>query len=58
MGLVENVVLIPHGVPAAEPTPEPRDKQAFTIATYGFRTSWKGLPELVEAVSLLKNTGE
>lgn len=58
MGLVENVVLIPIGVPAAELTAEPRDKQAFTIATYGFALPGKGLPELVEAVSLLKNTGE
>ena len=58
MGLIESVVLIPLGVPEAELTAELRDDQVFTIATYGFALPGKGLPELVEAVSLLKKSGE
>jgi len=58
MGLVENVVLIPLGVPAAEPLQEHREGQEFTIASYGFALPGKGLSELVEAVSLLKKAGD
>jgi glycosyltransferase involved in cell wall biosynthesis len=58
MGLVENVVLMPHGVPAVESVEDCPERQNFTIASYGFALPGKGLSELVEAVSLLEKAGE
>jgi len=56
-GLVENLVLFPHGVldtsaPHTERLPVP------TIATYGFCLPHKGLEQVVEAVALLRDAGE
>jgi len=60
LGLVENVTLFPHGVlpvispPALRKQPE---TAPFTIGSYGFFLPNKGLPELVEAVSILQAGG-
>ncbi|WP_321871300.1 glycosyltransferase family 4 protein [Burkholderia ubonensis] len=55
-GLIENVVLFPHGIlDVPEPTPRQRDVVP-TVATYGFCLPHKGLAEIVEAVALLRDT--
>jgi glycosyltransferase involved in cell wall biosynthesis len=56
-GLLDNVTLFPHGVldwpepPARPPGP------SFRIASYGFFLPHKGLPQLVEAIALLRRDG-
>lgn len=55
--LVENVVLFPHGIldTPITPTLEP---PVPTIATYGFCLPNKGLEQVVEAIGLLRDSGE
>lgn len=64
LGLVDNVALFPHGIRdysspqrSANDTGIPSRKSSFTIASYGFFLPHKGLPELIEAVALLKQWG-
>ncbi|AOI69664.1 glycosyltransferase family 4 protein [Burkholderia ubonensis] len=55
-GLVENVVLFPHGI-LDVPEAAPRQRDAVpTVTTYGFCLPHKGLAEVVEAVALLRDT--
>lgn len=56
--LIDNVCLFPHGVVAAQnaigsSNPIPAGKP-ITIASYGFFLPNKGLPELIEAIHLLR----
>ena len=59
-GLLDTVALLPHGAPApmAEPVPaRPLGvSDAVTIGCYGFLLPGKGVPELIEAVALLRRT--
>jgi glycosyltransferase involved in cell wall biosynthesis len=65
LGLIENVTLFPHGIrednsysgvkSANIKTPK---VGVFTIASYGFFLPHKGLLELIQAVALLKQSGE
>jgi hypothetical protein len=57
VGLVENVVLLPFGVPIVERCARGVENEEFTISTYGFALPGKGLPELVEAMALLREGG-
>lgn len=60
LGIIENVTLFPHGFPAFES----RDREEIktdlrisaspVISTYGFLVPHKGLLELIEAVSMLR----
>lgn len=56
-GLVENVVLFPHGVLETPMTAE-LEIPVPTLATYGFCLPHKGLEQVVEAVGLLRDSGE
>lgn len=57
LGLVDNVAIVPHGIPTFEAlSPAPRNSR-FRIASYGFCLPHKGLPQLVEAVSLMISEG-
>lgn len=60
MRLVENVALFPHGIIDHVPsTPmKPGLSAHRIIASYGFFLPHKGLPELVEAVALMRQAGE
>lgn len=56
-GLLDNVTLFPLGM-LDWPEPIPRAAPAtFTIASYGFFLPHKGLPQLVEALALLRKQG-
>lgn len=56
-GLLDNVTLFPHGIlDWPEPAPRPAAK-TFEIASYGFFLPHKGLPQLVEALALLRGEG-
>ncbi|MBU4613020.1 glycosyltransferase [Achromobacter sp. GG226] len=61
-GLVDNVQLLPHGVPAAPPEPSPawREARGLTgrrvIAMYGFLLPHKGAQVLVQAFARLART--
>lgn len=58
LSLVDNVAIIPHGVPPyAAQNREWATDDAPVIASYGFCLPHKGLPELVDAVALLKDQG-
>ncbi len=61
LGLVENVTLFPHGcLPASAQAlaPDASDPdRAIVLGTYGFLLDNKGLPELIEAVGLLRKRG-
>ena len=64
-GLLDNVTLFLHGVldwpePALAPASAPAPRKvagSFTIASYGFFLPHKGLPQLVEALALLRGQG-
>lgn len=57
IGLIDNVALFPHGV-VDWPDPQPTSiTSQFTIASYGFFLPHKGLPQLIDAVSLLVSSG-
>ncbi len=64
LGLVDNVALFPHGIrDYTPPTKVLRCSSAgeetlFTIASYGFFLPQKGLLELIDAVSLLRQNGQ
>ncbi len=58
LGLVGNVALLPHGAPAPLPAREPRaltrGTDAPLIGSHGFFLPRKGLPQLIEALALLR----
>jgi glycosyltransferase involved in cell wall biosynthesis len=57
LGLVDNVVLIPHGAPDVVRTNHVRSltgNDTVTIGSYGFLLRDKGIPHLIEAAGLLK----
>ncbi len=56
LGMVENVSLFPHGIPAWQPI-ERKKNDTFTLATYGFFLPHKGLLEIIDTVALLKKRG-
>ena len=64
LGLVGNVMLLPHGAPAPYQTPlAAREPRALTrgtdaplIGCHGFFLPRKGLPQLVEALALLRRS--
>lgn len=56
-GLVENLAMFPHGV-LDVPAQHGARLPIPTIATYGFCLPHKGLEQVVEAVALLRDTGE
>jgi glycosyltransferase involved in cell wall biosynthesis len=57
LGLVDNVMLFPLGLVNKGQASLPRRNTPPLIASFGFCFPNKGLPELVEAVSLLKREG-
>lgn len=59
LGLIENVMLLPHGVVVNCELSRSRKEQQSTplLASFGFCFPNKGLLELVEAVSVLKQQG-
>jgi glycosyltransferase involved in cell wall biosynthesis len=58
LGLIDNVALFPHGVLSRSDTVPPRAKIGeATIATYGFALPHKGLPEMLQALCLLRDRG-
>lgn len=59
IGLINNVMLLPHGIISRRRTAPSllRQKTIPLIASFGFCFPNKGLLELVEAVSILKNEG-
>ncbi len=58
LGLVDNLALLPHGAPPQARPREPRtlvpDADAPLIGCYGFFLPRKGLPQLIEALTLLR----
>ncbi|QWD02522.1 glycosyltransferase [Polynucleobacter paneuropaeus] len=56
LGVVDNVVLIPHGIMKINEA-NSRFEKVPTIATYGFCFPHKGLLEIIDAVSLLRDQG-
>ncbi|NNV18870.1 glycosyltransferase [Ochrobactrum pseudogrignonense] len=60
-GLVENVAIFPHGIldfeGSANSAYNRTDKDAFTVATYGFFLPHKGLIETIQAFDLLREKG-
>lgn len=57
-GLVSNVALFPHGILNFRTRKDSNlTGERFTVASYGFFLPHKGLLELIEAVSLLKERG-
>jgi glycosyltransferase involved in cell wall biosynthesis len=57
LGVTENLVLFPLGILDLDAIPDLSISEEPTIATYGFCLPHKGLEQVVEAVSLLKNDG-
>ncbi len=58
LGLIDNVALFPLGVLSRSDTVPPRAKIGeATIATYGFALPHKGLPEMLQALCLLRDRG-
>ena len=59
-GVVDNVTLLPHGAMPAHPTYHPRKLDPATdapvIGSTGFFLPGKGLPQLVEALGVLRRT--
>lgn len=56
LGLVDNVILFPHGVLSWVP-PVKTTTPCFTVATYGFFLPHKGLFETVQAIKQLREKG-
>lgn len=55
---VDKLVLFPHGIlDVAEPVRMPADRIP-SVATYGFCLPHKGLPEVLEAIGLLRDQGD
>lgn len=58
LGHVENVTLLPFGLPRPPESPStPPVRPARLIATFGYLLAHKGLPELIEAVGILRGRG-
>jgi glycosyltransferase involved in cell wall biosynthesis len=57
IGLVDNVTLFPHGVLDYSPSPRTSNKEKI-IASYGFFLPPKGLLELIDALSLMRESGK
>ncbi|WP_334150923.1 glycosyltransferase [Hyphomicrobium sp.] len=57
LGLVDNVVLFPHGILDFNSESRTLEDGVFTVATYGFFLPHKGLLETIEAISILKERG-
>ncbi len=57
LGLVNNVTLFPHGILDYQAATKSSQTPSFTVASYGFFLPNKGLLELIEAVSILRNDG-
>lgn len=59
IGLVDNVILFPHGILDFEPprTIAPQPEKPFVLASYGFFLPHKGLLELIDAVALIRRKG-
>lgn len=57
LGLTKNVEFFPHGIPAYTPSRKERTDNTFTLATYGFFLSNKGLLEIIDTVSSLRRDG-
>jgi glycosyltransferase involved in cell wall biosynthesis len=62
LGLVDNAAIIPHGIPTfdalpADEVPPTAASARFRIASYGFCLPHKGLPQLLDAVSILIDEG-
>jgi O-antigen biosynthesis alpha-1,2-mannosyltransferase len=60
LGLVDNAAIIPHGIPSFDDLPpeeEAPTSARFRIASYGFCLPHKGLPQLLDAVSILIDEG-
>lgn len=58
-GLVDNVTLFPHGVLAPSTLPavhERRENDPVYVAAYGFFLPHKGIPELIQAIGLLRKS--
>ncbi len=63
LGLVENTVVIPHGAvrPGKRPAVQPvmravSTQDAVVVGCYGFFLPDKGIPELIQALSILRQT--
>ena len=60
LGLVDNVILFPHGayVPAVPPQPPaaPQDGDAKRITSFGYMLPHKGFTQLIEAFNILRRT--
>ena len=58
-GLIQNVALFPHGILDFCPPAGTREslETGFNIASYGFFLPHKGLLELIEAISILRQQG-
>lgn len=58
LGLVDNVTLLPLGLPDYTPAAiQPSKGNDFVLASYGFFLPHKGFAELIEAVSLMRHNG-
>ncbi len=58
LGVASNTLLFPHGLLDHHPTKKTSPASSlFTISTYGFCLPHKGLPEIVQAFSLLRKKG-
>lgn len=61
LGLVDNVCLFPHGVLRLGPSSVPRKRRNSDypiIGTYGFALPHKGLPQMIEAMCILRDRGD
>ncbi len=57
IGVVDNVTLFPHGIPDFHPSRSKEPGERHIVISYGFALPHKGLPELLEATSILINRG-
>lgn len=57
IGLVDNVVLFPHGVPVSSEIRGGRRSGKFTVGTFGYALPHKGLREVIDACALLRRGG-
>ncbi len=59
LGLAANVTMVPHGVGPAQPPPVPQQLgpgQPVLIGCYGFFLPGKGIPQLIEAMRILRRS--
>lgn len=61
LGLTNNAALFPHGILDCKPIEKNKNldhiNQSFVVASYGFFLPHKGLLELIDAISIMKNKG-